>query len=70
MTNVYEFQEKVYKKAKIKPIGFMKGYRTSKTPAGMKSTEFPVYPMPRQEVIYKPKTNQLIVNQMFDSFLQ
>ena len=53
-----EFQKKVYKKSKIKPIGFMKGYRTSKTPASMKSTEFPVYPMPRQEVIYKPKTKQ------------
>jgi hypothetical protein len=50
-----EFQEKLYKKAKIKPVGFMKGTRTSRTPAGIKASEFPVYPMPRQEVIYKPK---------------
>ena len=53
-----EFQKKIYKKSKIKPIGFIKGYRTSKTPVGMNSTEFPLYPMPRQEVIYKPKTKQ------------
>ena len=53
-----EFQEKLYKKAKIKPVGFMKGSRTSRTPAGIKASEYPVYPMPRQEVIYKPKTKQ------------
>lgn len=48
-------QKKYIKSAKIKPKYYVKGDRTSKTPAGYMSHMFPVFAPPRQEVIYKPK---------------
>jgi hypothetical protein len=45
-------QKRDISSAKIKPKYFVKGDRTSKTPSGFNSFSFPVYPSPRQEVIY------------------